>query len=198
MSTKAYHHGDLREALVAAALAIVERDGAAALSLRGAARAAGVSAMAPYHHFRDREALVAAVAQAGFERLYADKLAALATGSGDATAMVVAGARAYVGFILDNPELYRLMKGPELADRRRHPALAEAAAAPAARLAEMTQALTGAGRSMVSSETLGQAIWAFAHGVGTLALDGYLPRDGSTLDLAASGTRALIAGFATG
>ena len=68
----AYHHGDLRSALVEAGLAILAESGdAGALSLREAARRAGVSAMAPYRHFADKEALLAAIATVGFERLAA-------------------------------------------------------------------------------------------------------------------------------
>ena len=64
-----YHHGDLRHALIQAARAIVIRDGAQALSLRGVAREAGVSPAAPYHHFKDKQELVLAVGQLGFEEL---------------------------------------------------------------------------------------------------------------------------------
>ena len=59
-----YHHGDLRHALIEAARAIVIRDGAQALSLRGVAREAGVSPAAPYHHFKDKQELVLAVGSA--------------------------------------------------------------------------------------------------------------------------------------
>ena len=188
-----YHHGDLRAALVDAALTIVLNDGAAALSLRGVARAAGVSAMAPYHHFEDRAALVAAVAAIGFDRLYASKLAALAQTPGDAVASLVAGARAYVEFIVGNPELYRLMNGPEAADRAACSALAIAAARPGAKLAALVAAL---GPLTVAPPVAAQAIWAFAHGLGLLAIGGYLGNNPVVLDLADAGARALIAGFA--
>lgn len=196
MSSLPYHHGDLREALLGAALAIVETDGAAALSLRGAARAAGVSPMAPYHHFQDREALVAAVAQAGFERFYADKLAALAASEIDPVEMAVAGARAYVAFVLAHPELYRLMKSPELADRSRHPGLAAAAAAPSQRLADLIGALVAEGRIKAPTDVVGKAVWALVHGLGMLAIDRYLEGGEHLLDLAEQSTRAIIAGFA--
>ncbi|WP_188946507.1 TetR/AcrR family transcriptional regulator, partial [Polymorphobacter multimanifer] len=134
---------DLGATLVAEALTILERDGLAALSLRGVARAAGVSAMAPYHHFADRTALLAAVAVVGFERLYAAKMAAT-QGVDDPRAALVAGSRAYVRFVIENPALYRLMKGPEMAERGAHPALAAAAARPAASLARLLREM-GAG-----------------------------------------------------
>ncbi|MFC6746387.1 TetR/AcrR family transcriptional regulator [Methylobacterium persicinum] len=69
MPDKDYHHGDLRAALVLAALERLEAGGAAALSLRGIARDCGVSAMAPYRHFADKDALLDAVAGHGFQEL---------------------------------------------------------------------------------------------------------------------------------
>lgn len=188
-----YHHGDLRTALLDATLAIVARDGAAAVTLRGVARQAGVSAMAPYHHFADRAALVAAVATVGFERLYAEKLAALAAAPAGPRSALIAGSRAYVAFILDNPELYRLMKGPELADRTAHPALAAAAAKPAAKLAALIAEL---GPLTVSTGTAAQMLWAFVHGLGLLAIDGYLGEKTAVLAHAGTGAAALLDGLA--
>src|SRR5215218_5462232 len=68
-SAKPYHHGDLQRALVDAAQTILEREGPAALSLRAVAREAGVSPAAPYHHFKDKDELIGAVAKRGFEML---------------------------------------------------------------------------------------------------------------------------------
>lgn len=190
-----YHHGDLRTALLDAALAMVARDGAAAVSLRGVARAAGVSAMAPYHHFADRAALVAAVAAIGFDRLYADKLEALATTGPAPRAALVAGSRAYVAFILDNPELYRLMKAPELADRAAYPVLAAAAARPAAKLGAL---VAGLGPLAISATAAAEMLWAFAHGLGLLAIDGYLGSRAEVLARAEAGATAMIAGLVSG
>src|SRR5919107_731159 len=81
---KTYHHGDLRQALLDAALELLRAEGAAALTLRAVARAAGVSQAAPYRHFADRGALVAAVAEEGFERLGAAMMGAMAADPGRA------------------------------------------------------------------------------------------------------------------
>ncbi len=190
-----YHHGDLRSALLAAALSAVETGGASSLSLRSIARAAGVSPMAPYHHFKDRSALVAAVAEAGFRRLYAMKLAALETvAAHDPQAALIAGSTAYVAFILENPELYRLMKSAELADRSAHPDLAEAAALPSAKLAELFRALAAAGKLNTSPQTAAAMLWSFTHGLGILVIDGYVPRE-RALALAAEGAAALLKGL---
>lgn len=198
MATAApYHHGDLRDALIAAALEVVAADGVSALSLRALARRVGVSPMAPYHHFADRAALLAAVAESGFRRLYAEKLEALAASDGTPEAALIAGTRAYVAFVLDNPALYRLMKSPELADRRPWPGLVEAAALPSVRLAELIGALARAGRlTAMPADEAGRTLWAFAHGLGLLALDGYVPGDrAAVLAAAERGAAALVAGF---
>lgn len=188
-----HYDGDLKQALVAAARSIVDQKGSAALSLRAAARATGVSAMAPYHHFKDRAALVAAVAAEGFTQLYNDKIEALADASGDPAKRIVAGAIAYVRFVADHPELYRLMKSPELADRGAFPELAAAAARPGASLHAMLVELASAGRLHgVTPAVATQLMWALVHGIGTLSLDNYLAEPEP---LAASGAAALLAGW---
>ena len=112
-----YHHGDLRRALLAAGLTILEAEGSEALSLREVARRAGVSHNAPYRHFADREALLAALAAAGFER-WAEAMTA--TG-GDRLEIGVA----YVKFAVDHPQVFDLMFGPLLSPAN-HPDLAAA------------------------------------------------------------------------
>lgn len=193
-SESAWHFdGDLKQALVTAARLIVETEGAAALSLRALARATGVSAMAPYHHFKDRAALVAAVAAAGFDQLYSDKIAALAAAPGDPAQRIVAGSIAYVRFVADHPELYRLMKSPELSDRAAHPDLAAAAARPGASLYAMLLDLAAADRLHgVSPIVAGEIMWAMVHGIGTLSIDAYLAEPEA---LASAGAAALLAGW---
>src|SRR6201997_2674796 len=108
MSPKApYHHGDLRSALVRAAMELLEEGGEAELSLRAVARRAGVSPAAPYRHYADREALVSAVAAVGYREL-AERLGAAhpAPSTRDQLADV---AVAYVRFALDRPALFRIM-----------------------------------------------------------------------------------------
>jgi AcrR family transcriptional regulator len=103
-----YHHGDLSRALVEAARRILETDGPAALSLRAVAREAGVSPAAPYHHFKDKNELLEAVAHEGWTALDAALTAARAKAS-DANARMTGLGVAYVCFARDNPALYRVM-----------------------------------------------------------------------------------------
>lgn len=87
---------------------LLEREGVAALSLRAVAREAGVSAAAPYHHFKDRAALLEAIAHEGNVALHAQMQAAFDS-SEPGQARIVAVGAAYVGFALQSPALYRLM-----------------------------------------------------------------------------------------
>lgn len=142
-----YHHGDLRVALLGAAGKMLEKEGLAAVSVREAARQAGVSHNAPYRHFPDREALLAALAAEGFDQLSK----ALENRSGRELA------EAYVGFALEHRERFRLM-------------FSGAPARPDL-LARFTAAFTelGAGASLA-----GAAAWSLVHGLAELMLHGHL------------------------
>jgi AcrR family transcriptional regulator len=122
MNKSTYHHGDLANALVDAALALVEQDGAQAVSLRELAQSLGVSRAAPYRHFADRDALLAAVAARGFEDLIVVYQAALNSG-GDGLARLQAFGRAYFDFAVRRPGLYRLMFESDFLSRNPPPAV---------------------------------------------------------------------------
>lgn len=106
--SRPYHHGDLQRALVDAGRRLLEREGSAALSLRAVAREAGVSAAAPYHHFKDRAALLYAVAHEGHVALNDAVQTAFETSEPGQPRIVAVGV-AYVSFALANPALFRLM-----------------------------------------------------------------------------------------
>jgi len=112
---EAYHHGDLRNALIASAVRLIEQGGEAAFSLREAARDVGVSANAAYRHFDDKSALLAAAAAGGLEQLSSRMLKAMdrvvESGGNErpAIARFKAVGRAYVEFAMAHPELFRLM-----------------------------------------------------------------------------------------
>ena len=94
----AYHHGSLREALLKAALEALREVGLEALSLRDVARRAGVSTAAPYHHFSDKDELVAALAMQGFERLERQLISALDRAGQSPARRLDAVCRAYFAF----------------------------------------------------------------------------------------------------
>jgi AcrR family transcriptional regulator len=169
--SRPYHHGDLRRALLAAALEILRTEGTAALTLREVARRAGVSHQAPYHHFADRAALVAAVAQDGFERLMQEVDRARSSAA-DPVAQLQEGGVAYVVFAVRHPEHYRIMFGPELADRSAHPDLDRAAR----RVFETLSAPPGELRppETTGPGALQATLWSVVHGLAMLLIDGQL------------------------
>jgi AcrR family transcriptional regulator len=116
MSKAAYHHGDLRQALIDAALAVVEQGGAEALSLRELAESLGVTRAAPYRHFADRDDLLACVAARGFEDLNVGYEAALAA-PGDGCAKLRVASQVYVDFAERRPGLFKLMFESDLLAR---------------------------------------------------------------------------------
>jgi AcrR family transcriptional regulator len=122
MDRATYHHGDLRQTLIDAASTVVEQAGAEALSLRELAQSLGVSRAAPYRHFVDREALLAAVAARGFEDLTRAYEVALA-GPGDGPARLRAATYVYADFAAARPGLFRLMFESDLLARANPPAV---------------------------------------------------------------------------
>lgn len=104
---RSYHHGDLRRALVQAARKVLEAEGPAALSLRAVAREAGVSPAAPYHHFRDKNELLDAVAHDGW-RLLNDMMSQSKSAALEHERLLSIGV-AYVAFARAHPALYRVM-----------------------------------------------------------------------------------------
>ena len=137
---RGYHHGNLREALIAAALELISQKGPAGVTFADAARAAGVSPAAPYRHFRDRDALMADVARRGFEE-FADALAlAWDVGKPTPRAAFERVGRAYLDFANKEPAFFSAMfeSGLSLAD---YPPLREAGDRAFAVLREACEAL---------------------------------------------------------
>jgi AcrR family transcriptional regulator len=171
---RSYHHGNLRAALVEAALGLVTREGVEALTLRGTARLAGVSPAAPYRHFADKRALLAAVAEEGF-RLLAAALRAAGGPGADPRERFRGRGRAYVAFATGHPSHFRVMFGRELADREAYPSLRQAAAAA---FDALVQGMADAQQAGVVREgdprELGLTAWVAMHGLSTLLLDGRL------------------------
>ena len=154
-----YHHGDLRNALLDAARALLEEESLADLSLRAVARRAGVSHAAPYRHFPNHEALLVELAVEGFAELRAGVVAAAAQPGAESDRIAEIGA-AYMRFVAKRPALARLMFGPQLPNRDAFPALGASADAIGA---EIGAALHDA--------ALGLAVWAAVHGLAMLILE---------------------------
>ncbi|WP_328650996.1 TetR/AcrR family transcriptional regulator [Micromonospora sp. NBC_00330] len=161
---RAYHHGDLRRALLAAALEAVGEVGPAALSLRDLARRAGVSHAAPAHHFGDKAGLLTALAAQGF-----DLLAQTLTEADD---LLEAGV-AYVDFAVTHRAYFEVMFRPEL--YRADDAELMAARGRAGTALRSGVATLPSGGAPVDTDRDSLAAWSIAHGFATLWLAGALP-----------------------
>lgn len=139
--------------------------------MREVARRAGVSHQAPYHHFADREAILAAIVAEGFERLRDDMVGALGLASEDAAAQLNAIGRAYVRFALTNPAHFKLMFRSELVHAEKHEHAKECAGAAFDVLVRVTDAAARAGGE-APARSLVFAAWSLAHGLATLLLEG--------------------------
>ena len=161
--TVAYHHGDLRAALLEAAEQILKRDGPNAISLRACAKEAGVSHAAPTHHFPNLTALLSALAAIGFERLARSLREALS----DPAVARAAGGHAYVAFARENRQMFYLMNDPSRLDST-YPDLQ--AARKEARDLLLSAGAVPAQSASVEQVGLIAAEWALAHGFALLML----------------------------
>jgi AcrR family transcriptional regulator len=194
-AARPYHHGNLREALLSAGERALEAGGAAHLSLRELAREVGVSHAAPRRHFADKQALLDALALAGFERLGAALDAAAVGGEGFA-ASLLALARAYVAFATEHPALIALMftakheagAPPELL------AAGERAFAPALQAVADGQA---SGAVVAGdAEQLAKIAFALLQGLVAIAGNGMLDDDTPLDELLGEAVQRLLLGIA--
>ena len=162
---RGYHHGNLREALVDAALTLIAEKGPAGFTIAEAARLAGVSPGAPYRHFRDAEALLAEVALRGFERFAAALAADWNGGRPSALRAFEALGRAYLAFARDEPAYYAAMFEARIAFDR-HPGLLAAGDRAFAILREGAELLTAGlpPRQRPPSLMVALHVWALSHG----------------------------------
>jgi AcrR family transcriptional regulator len=172
-----FHHGDMPDALVAAASRLIAERRSAAISLREVAEAVGVSHAAVYRHFPAKLDLMAEIATRGFRRLAkALKVSVVMAPEGtmDGPASLAAMGRAYVAFGLDNPGAYRAMFLSELCDdAAAHPALAEASLAAFTLLVEVIAAGQRAGslRQDCRADEIASSVWAAEHGYTVLLIE---------------------------
>jgi AcrR family transcriptional regulator len=170
---ESYHHGDLKRALIESATALIEKGGSKALTLRAAATAAGVSIAAPYRHFSDRDALLAAVLTQAFWDLAAATEAARLVCTDPLEALKASGV-AYVRFAVARPHIYRLMFGPEC-NKAAYPTLAESGMA-AFDVLRCAVAACQAQCLIRGTDPQATALagWALTHGLASLCTDGLL------------------------
>jgi len=187
--TRGYHHGNLRRALLDAALALFAERGTFDFTFRELARAAGVTHNAPYRHFAGRPELLAALREEGLSRLALHEEAALATAGADPRAKVTALGEAYMKFALAEPVVFRLVLAYPL----------EAGVASASRDTASYRLLeetleearrVGAVRKDLSAKELALAAWSLVHGISSLLASGHVPKGAGRL----KGYVALLSG----
>jgi AcrR family transcriptional regulator len=171
---KPYHHGNLREALLESAIGLIAEVGPAGFTLRELARRAGVSHNAPYRHFRDRDALMAAVAKQGFRELARTMLRA-ADGEAGALDRLKRAGLTYIAFALRRPEHFTVMFDAPTAVNT-HPDSAEAAAEAFGTLVNFVKNCQEEGRLPPGApHEFALLAWSMVHGVAKLAITGRLP-----------------------
>jgi len=171
-----YHHGDLPNALLKAVAEIVEEKGAANVSLREAARRAGVSHSAPAHHFGDKEGMLAAFAERGFEILRREAATALesAAGSSALDRLAAVGA-AYVRFAVDHTPYFDVMFRSGIDTPSHEHLYARAANALAVLMSAVDDLISEGGYTEVDPRHLTVYFWSLAHGLASLAVDKSMP-----------------------
>jgi AcrR family transcriptional regulator len=166
---RGYHHGNLKEALLRAALELIAQKGPAGFTFAEAARWAGVSPAAPYRHFRDRDELLASIALRGFNRFEAALARAWDGGRPDVFVALDRLGRAYLGFARSEPAYYSAMfeAGIPLAG---NPELREAGDRAFAVLREAAEKLCAQtpARNRPPALMVALHIWAMSHGVASL------------------------------
>ncbi|MCA9895497.1 MAG: TetR/AcrR family transcriptional regulator [Anaerolineae bacterium] len=175
MNKDSYHHGDLKHALLVGACEMIATEGIQNMSLRKVARKIGVSHNAPYQHFADKEALLAAVAQEGFQRL-TDELDTVIerTSTQSCVEQLKACGNTYIKFMMDNSAYLEVMFGPYPYED--YPELAEAGLESLQRLIAVVARGQASGeiKSLNPVEVAG-TVWMSLHGLSTILRNGKLP-----------------------
>ena len=164
-----YHHGDLRSTLIAVAIELLGEGDIHTLSLRKIAQKAGVSHNAPYMHFADKEAVLAAIAEEGFRSLLnVVKTAVSEAGNNSTRQKIIAASKAYVRFALERPNHMQVMFYSY--DVEKYPKLLESSQASLNCLFKLVKAGQENGElGSGNTHEMTKAIWAMVHGVATLS-----------------------------
>lgn len=166
-----YHHGDLRETLINAALELVNESGAEKFSLADACRCAGVSTAAPYRHFKDREEVLAEICARGFDVLTEEAERAVQKNGEGTLAGLVAMGQSYVAFAVKNQGLFRLMFGQNLS-LAEIPHVLETGTTCFSYLIEQITKYCAAHGLEENAGDMAVQLWTFVHGTSSLLIDG--------------------------
>jgi AcrR family transcriptional regulator len=175
MPVKKYHHGDLKNALIQAGMQILAKEGIGGLSLRKVAQQAGVSHAAPYAHFADKQALIAAISTEGYRMLYEQLVAVRKKYETDPKRQLVEAAWVYVRFAQTDPAHFRVTFSSAVEREQDYPALVEMAAK------SFTEVVHIVASCQVTSvlrpgpgDALAISVWSIVHGFASLLIEGQI------------------------
>ncbi|WP_328804988.1 TetR/AcrR family transcriptional regulator [Parasphingopyxis marina] len=183
MKKQSYHHGDLRSALVETGLRLLREKGDGDIGLREVARETGVSATAVYRHFPDKDALLHALARAGYEKLF-DAQEAAAAGKPDREQAFRATGQAYVHFAVANPALFGLMTAYMPAAGEEEALALSTESRAGVSLRENIAALMPEGSGRRAQDIAAIQAMALVHGLAQLVIGGQVPNDPELIDAA--------------
>jgi AcrR family transcriptional regulator len=172
MARKKYHHGDLKNALIEAGIEILAKEGVSALSLRQVARKAGVSHTAPYAHFSDKQALIAAISTEGYHKLYEKISGAARRYTGDPMRQLVEASWAYIEFALADTDHFRITLSGAVEKEKDYPAYVEISKKNFNLVVEIVEACQKDGVLPDGpSDLVAVSIWGLLHGMVSLFLE---------------------------
>ena len=172
---KTYHHGDLKNALIKAGVEILAKDGVSGLSLRKVAMKAGVSHAAPYAHFADKQALIAAISTEGFRQLYERVSGVAEEHQNQPEKQLVEAAWAYVQFAMDDPDRFKVMFSGVLEKEKEYPDFVTESQRNFQLVKMIVEANQASGRLRSGDSALvALSVWGIIHGFILLLLEGQI------------------------
>jgi len=172
MPNEKYHHGDLKNALISAGIEILAEDGESGLSLRKVASRAGVSHSAPYAHFADKQALIAAISTEGYRRLYEKLIAVTRAYSGDPLRQLVEAAWAYTRFAQDDPAHFKITFSGIIQKEKDYPEFVEMSKRSFSVVADIVRECQEAGMLEAGpTDAVAVSVWSMVHGFVSLLLE---------------------------
>lgn len=175
MAKEQYHHGDLKNALIEAAVEILSKEGISGLSLRKVASRAGVSHAAPYAHFADKQALIAAISTDGYRWLYEKIGAVVLLYQDDPLRQLVEAAWIYVSFALQDPGRFKITLSGVIEKEKEYLDFVEASQKSFGLVVQIIEACQAAGvLQSGSADAMAVSVWSQVHGFASLLLEGQI------------------------
>lgn len=172
---KTYHHGDLKNALIKAGVEILAKDGVSGLSLRKVALKAGVSHAAPYAHFADKQALIAAISTEGFRQLYERVSGVAEKYQSQPEKQLTEAAWAYVQFAMDDRDRFKVMFSGVLEKEKEYPDFVVESQRNFQLVKSIVEANQASGRLRGGDSALvALSAWGIIHGFLMLLLEGQI------------------------